>query len=88
MTDDQEMCTSGRDWRRHRAGELAIPTSNAFLGVLGRTGTTACGQPDAMDQTELEMLSAECHVPKGRRATIEHLEPCTECFPAAAAPTA
>ena len=80
-----QLCTSGVDWQRHRAGELVIPPGNAFLGLIARRGTTACGLDEAMDQPELDLLSAEWKVPQANRAQIERLPACSACFPPATA---
>ncbi len=80
MTDLSDDCTTESVQFRHRPAVLAAPAVNDFLGTLGRRGTTACGEPDALDQPELDMWYAEWGVPKERRAVIAKLPPCSKCY--------
>lgn len=74
-------CTTEAVTHRHRPGQLAPTATNQMLGALGQRGTTACGQPDALDQRELDMWYAEWHVPAQRRARVAELPDCPDCFP-------
>ncbi len=77
-----DLCVAETGNVRHQSDNLTPSATNRLIGAVGRVGATACGQPDAIDQAELDMRYAEWGVPKAGRIRIADLPPCPTCFPA------